>query len=138
MSVGRGMTGGLVAAVVSGAPSTVHTLLAGGDLTESTRAAGTLIVPDDAPPPLQLAAGVATHLALSVGWGGVLGLVLPRRRPVAWGALAGLGIAALDLAGAGRRFRAVEALPTAPQVADHLVFGATVGWWLGRAPVPAG
>ena len=128
----RGVAGGLVAAVVSGLPSTVHTLLRGGDLTESTRAAGTLIVTDDAPPVLQLGAGAAAHVVISVGWGAILGVVLPERRAVAWGAAAGLGIAALDLAGVGRRFRAVDALPTAPQVADHVAFGATVGWWLAR------
>ena len=88
------------------------------------------------PPALHLRAGLATHVGLSLGWGAVLGVLLPSRRTVAWGALAGLGIAMLDLAGVGRRFKAVAALPTAPQVADHLLFGATVGWWLSRGETP--
>jgi hypothetical protein len=44
-----------------------------------------------------------------------------------WGALAGLGIAALDLGLIGRRFPRVRALPQLPQVADHVAYGATVG-----------
>jgi hypothetical protein len=54
------------------------------------------------------------------------------RRGVVAGALAGLGIAALDLGLVGRRFPRVRALPLAPQVADHLVYGMTVGHVLAR------
>ena len=67
------------------------------------------------------------HAALSVGWAEVLAAVLPRRRTAVWGALAGLGIAALDLGLIGRRFPRVRALPQLPQVADHVAYGATVG-----------
>jgi len=49
------------------------------------------------------------------------------------GRLGGLGIAALDLGIAQRRFPAIAALPRAPQVADHVAFGAIVGAVLGRA-----
>ena len=54
-------------------------------------------MPDDAPPAGLAAAGVLTHGAISLGWGVVLAAVLPRRRTVVWGALAGLVIAGLDL-----------------------------------------
>jgi hypothetical protein len=48
------------------------------------------------------------------------------------GALAGLGIAGLDLGLLGRRFPHVRALPLAPQLADHLAFGAIAGVLLAR------
>jgi len=58
--------------------------------------------------------------------------VLPDRRTVALGAAAGLAIAALDLGVIGRRFPRIRALSQAPQVADHLAFGALVGAVVSR------
>lgn len=126
--MGEGLAGGAVAAAVSGAPSTLHALATGRDPLEAARAAGTLVLADDAPPLRLLAAAVPVHLALSLGWGGVLGIALPRRRPVAAGAAAGLAIAALDLGVVGRRFSRIRALTGLPQVADHLAYGAAVGF----------
>jgi hypothetical protein len=51
-----------------------------------------------------------------------------------WGAVAGAAIAALDLGVVGRRVPAIAELPSAPQVADHVVFGAVVGALLTRRP----
>lgn len=112
-----------VAAVLSGVPSTAWTLIDGGDLLASTRAAGQMLLPGAGNGRRALMAGALVHSALSVGWSAVLVAVLPRRRTVAAGAVAGLGIAAVDLAIARARFPAVAALPTAPQVADHVAFG---------------
>ncbi|MBA2331824.1 MAG: hypothetical protein H0V94_03430, partial [Actinobacteria bacterium] len=53
-------------------------------------------------------------------------------RGVARGAAAGLAIAALDLGVAGHRFPRVRALPLAPQILDHLAYGAVVGSVLER------
>src|SRR5439155_1517772 len=78
--------------------------------------------------PALLAAAVPAHLAVSLGWA----FVLPRRAGVAGGALAGLAIAALDLGVLARWFPRVRALPLGPQVADHVVYGAVVGWALRR------
>jgi hypothetical protein len=64
---------------------------------------------------------------VSTVWGTILAVALPRRRTAAWGALAGLLIAALDLGVVARRFPAIRALPTVPQVADHVAFGAIAG-----------
>jgi len=75
---------------------------------------------------------VPAHLLLSVGWALVLAGLLPRGREVATGAVAGIGIAALDLGIVGRRFRRVRALPVLPQLVDHVAFGATVGYVLAR------
>jgi len=117
----------LVAAIVSGAPSTAHALATGRDPLEATRAAGAIVVGEDAPPLAQVAAAVPVHLAVSFFWGGVLERALPRRHGAAWGAVAGLAIAAFDLGVIGRRFPAVRRLPVGPQLADHALFGAVIG-----------
>lgn len=126
-------TASIAAGVLSGAPSTTWTLLTGGDVLASTRAAGTLVPGDREPTLLD---GIVVHSVLSVVWTVVLAVLLPRRgraRTAALGAVAGLGIAVLDLGViAPRRYPAVAALPQAPQYADHAAFGAIVGWCLGR------
>jgi hypothetical protein len=72
------------------------------------------------------------HLALSFGWAWSIALVAPRGREVPFGAVAGLGIAALDLGVIGRRFPRIRTLRPLPQIADHLAFGLIVGWVLMR------
>jgi hypothetical protein len=125
--VHRAVEAGLVAAVVSGFPSTAYALATGRDPLEATYAAGSLLLPrEERPLPLFLAAA-PVHLTLSLGWALVLARVLPSRRAAAWGALAGLGIAALDLGVVGRRVPRVRALPLLPQLADHVLYGATAG-----------
>jgi hypothetical protein len=127
-----GLVAGAVAGALSGVPSTVHAVATGRSLFDAVRAAGTLLVADDAPPGARAAAGVIAHGAISVGWGVVLAAVLPRRRAVVWGALAGLAIAGLDLGVLGRRRAQIRALPVLPQVADHVGYGALVGAVLSR------
>ena len=118
-------------AVLSGAPSTVHAIATGRSPLAAARAAGALLPRRDRRP--GLVAGGLVHLAVSAWWGTAIGLVLPRRRAVAWGAAAGLVIAALDLGIVGRRVPAVRDLPQAGQWADHVAFGATVGWVLSAS-----
>lgn len=131
MPTSRPITETLQAAVVggtlSGAPSTMHAVLTGADPLAAARAAGNIVLPMDAGRGQLLAAGAAAHSVISLFWASVLVQVLPRRRAVAWGALAGLGIAALDLGLLARRFPLIRALPAAPQWADHVAFGALVG-----------
>jgi hypothetical protein len=127
-----GMAAGAVAAVVSGAPSTLWALAAGGEALEPTLAAGSILLPRERRRARLVAAAVPVHLALSIGWALVLAAVLPRGRAVSAGAAAGLGIAAFDLGLLGRLFPRVQALPLAPQVADHALYGATVGFVLDR------
>jgi hypothetical protein len=119
-----------VAAVLSGAPSTLDTLLRRGDLFASSRAAGAIVVGEGRSERVLLAAAVPVHLGLSLGWAAVLARVLPDRREPAWGAVAGLAIAALDLGLIGRRIAPVAALPQPAQWADHAAFGLAVGWVL--------
>jgi hypothetical protein len=123
----RALRGWVVAAVVSGVPSTAHAAATGRDPLAATRAAGSLLVGEDAPPPAQLAAAVPVHLALSWFWATALERALPDRNRVLWGAAGGLAIAALDLGAIGRRRPAIRRLPLAPQLADHALFGAVVG-----------
>jgi hypothetical protein len=115
-----------VAGVVSGAPSTAHSLLTGRSVLAPTRAAGTLL---GGPTVVR---GLAAHAALSLSWGVVLARVLPRGHRARAGLAAGAAIAALDLGLVARRFPAIRALPQAPQWADHLVFGAVLGAFLDR------
>jgi hypothetical protein len=113
-----------VAAVVSGAPSTVHALLTGRSALSAARAAGSLLGR-----PI-LIRGVAAHAAVSLLWTLVLARFLRRRSPgssALEGAAAGVAIAALDLGVVGRAIPSIRSLPTGPQVADHALFGATVG-----------
>ncbi len=126
----RELEAGLWGAALSGAPSTLHALATGRDPLEATRAAGTILRPEeDRTLPLVLAAA-PLHLTLSLGW--AFALERSGARGAVRGALAGLAICALDLGLVGRRFPRIRALPLAPQVADHVAYGAVVGLVLGR------
>ena len=59
-----------LAATGSGVPSTLVALARGDDVLASTRAAGTLLVGEEAARTSQLLAGVAAHLAISTLWTG--------------------------------------------------------------------
>jgi hypothetical protein len=122
-----GLAAGSVAAVLSGAPSTLHALLTDGDLLEGSLAAGTVLLPHERRATRLLPAAAAVHLTLSLGWALVLAAALPPKRTPALGGLAGLAIAALDLGVIGRNYPRIRALPSLPQVADHLAYGVTVG-----------
>jgi len=123
-----GLAAGSIAAVVSGAPSAAHALLSSRNPLEASLTAETLLLlPRERQPGRLLLAAAPVHIALSLAWALLLAVVLPRRRTAAWAAMAGLGIAALDLGLVGRRFPRIRALPQLPQVADHLTYGAAVG-----------
>jgi hypothetical protein len=125
-SVADAVVAGSVAAVVSGVPSTAHALLAGHNPLEASLAAGTLLLAHEQRRARLLAAAMLAHGLLSLGWAGVLALLLPRRRTVAAAPLAGLAIAALDLGVVGRRLPRIRALALLPQVLDHVAYAVTV------------
>ncbi len=125
-----GIAAGLAGAAISGLPSTARALAAGEDPLEATLAAGSMLLPGEPRRGRLVAAAVPVHLALSLGWGLVLARLLPRRRTIASGLIAGLGIAAIDLGLVGRRLPRIRALPLAPQLADHALYGAVVDYVL--------
>lgn len=122
-----GIAAGAVAGVLSGLPSTTHALLTSRQPLDATLAVGSLVLPNEVRRGRLLVAAVPVHLAISVGWGVALAVVLPRRNVIALGAAAGLAVAAIDLALLGRRLPPIRALPTLPQIADHVAFGAIAG-----------
>jgi hypothetical protein len=127
-----GLVAGAFASLPSGIPSTVHALVTGRDPLDTVRAAGRLLAPEGASDARLVASAVVAHGVISLGWGVVLSIVLPRGGGAVWGAAAGLAIAGLDLGVVGRRMPAVRSLPLLPQVADHVAYGAIAGWTLRR------
>lgn len=129
---------GLFAAVFSGVPSTVIGLVRGDDLLASTEAVGEVALAGQGARMTKLLAGTVAHVVISLFWARMLATILRGRRgggaAVAGGAVVGLGIAALDLGVVARAMPAIRALPGGPLVADHVAYGALVGWWLGRSP----
>jgi hypothetical protein len=137
---------GAVAAVLSGAPSTLWALATRADPLEPSLAAGSMVLPRASRRSSLLAAAAGVHVALSLGWAQALAALSGSRRPTPaggalWGSVAGLSIAALDLGLAhvshSGRFTAVRALPLLPQVADHVAYGAVVGVILAHRQDPA-
>ena len=121
---------GALAAVLGGLPSTAHALARRRDPLEATRAAGSILLPHETRTLPLAAAALPIHVGLSLGWA----LVLDRLavRGAGRGAAAGLAIAVVDLGALGRRFPRIRALPLAPQLADHVLYGTIVGTVLAR------
>lgn len=126
----RALVAGAWGALLGGLPSTVHALASGRDPLEATKAAGSILLPRETRTLPLVAAAAPVHLALSFGW--AIALERAGVRGAAGGAAAGLVIAALDLGVVGRRSPRVRELPLAPQLADHLLYGAVVGVVLRR------
>jgi hypothetical protein len=102
-------------------------LARGDDVLDGARAAGAMLLPRERRTAVLLVAAVPVHLALSLGWAGVMAAALPRRAEPAWGVVAGLAIAGLDLSVIGRRIPAIRALPQGRQWADHVAYGLAAG-----------
>jgi hypothetical protein len=118
---------GAAGALLSGVPSTAWTVATGGSVLEGALAAGSILLPRERRTGPLLAAAVAVHAALSLGWAVVMAATLPRRATVPAAVAAALGIAALDLGIIGRRLPRIRALPQGAQWADHVAFGLAVG-----------
>ena len=130
----KGIAAGAIAGVLSGAPSTVHAMLTGGDPLAATEAAGAMLLPKETRRSRLLLAAIPVHAALSLGWGIALAITLPRKGSIPWGAAAGGAIALLDLGAFGGRFPRIRQLPVMPQVMDHIAFGVVVGAVLATDP----
>jgi hypothetical protein len=120
-----------LAALLSGAPSTLHALATGRDPLEAALAAGSIALPRETRRGRLLAAAIPVHLAISLGW--ALALDRASVRGAGRGALAGLAMGAVDLSLAARVLPRIRALPLLPQLADHAAFGAVAGHVLARA-----
>jgi hypothetical protein len=131
-----GLAAGAVAAVLSGAPSTVHALTTGRDPLAATLAAGSILLPREHRRGRLVVAAVPVHLAISLGWGLVLARLLPRRPRLLHGVAAGLAIYAFDMGLGARAFPRVRALPQLPQALDHALYGMTVAAVLRRRTSP--
>jgi hypothetical protein len=125
----------LMAATISGLPSTVYALIrqrslrsAAGYVYDATRAVGTL-----APPGRPgFGRGLVVHLAISMLCGEMLARTLPHDRPVEWGAAAGLVIGVVNVGVIGKSLPAIRALPVVPQLADNVMFGTVFAAALDR------
>ena len=126
-----GLWAAVPAVIFSGAPSTLHAWVRGGDILEAATAAGALVAPR-ASRGWRLVYAVPVHAAISLFWAMVFARLLPRQQTMLFGLVGGAAVAALDLGVIGRRFEAIRSLPTAPQVADHLAFGAIVAAVVAR------
>jgi hypothetical protein len=125
----------VLAAALSGAPSTLHAFINGRSLRsaavyvyDATRAVGTLVPPGRP----GFVRGVVVHLAISMLCGEALARTLPRDHPVEWGAAAGLAIGVVNLGVIGRSFPAIRGLPLVPQLADNVMFGTVFAVTLNR------
>jgi hypothetical protein len=83
------------------------------------------------------AAAMIVHATISFAWAAILILGVPRRRTLFWALMASVLVAVIDLRLiAPLMFPEVANLPFWPQLADHLMwgasFGATLQWRWGR------
>lgn len=128
---------GLVAGMFSGAPSAAWALSRGEDVLASTEAVGATVLRGGGGRLGRLVAGGLAHVAISLLWARVLRRPLQDRPDpagaAAAGALWGAAIAGLDLGLIGRRLPAIRSLEVGPLFADHVAYGAIVGWVLARS-----
>src|SRR4051812_32141674 len=131
----RVIEAGLAGAALSGIPSTLVTLLEGGDVLEAGRAAGKIVLPREERTAVLLAAAVPVHLALSLGWAAVIA-ALPRRTPLT-GLAAGLAGRSRAAAGPGAG-GPLRASGGRARAAGGRPWGLGGGWGAGGGrPTPA-
>jgi hypothetical protein len=127
------LAAGWTAALLSGIPSTVYALATGADATEATRTAGAMLIPASSGLPALFAAAAVAHLTISFFWAAILVAILPRKHVIAWATTAAALIGIFDLRIiAPLFFPQVADLPLGPQMADHLMWGASLGWALAH------
>lgn len=128
---------GLTAALLSGAPSTVVALSRGEDVFASTEAVGAALAPRCRKGWGRVGIGAVAHVLISLFWARVLQGRLRENKDPAGAAIAGAacgaGIALIDIGVIARFLPPIRALPAGPVVADHVAYGAIVGWVLHRA-----
>ncbi|MEN3354678.1 MAG: hypothetical protein V7640_2836 [Betaproteobacteria bacterium] len=119
---------GSTATVLSAIPSTVYSILTGADVLAPTRAAGRMLVSAGATEVELFIAAALVHTAVSFFWAALLIFVLPRKHVTFWSVIAAALIGVLDLRIiAPLFFPEVAALAFWPQMADHVMWGASFG-----------
>lgn len=122
-----GASAAVPAALFSGLPSTLYALVRRRDVSEAAAAAGALVAPWEQRRSRLVVYAIPVHAGISLFWSVALARVLPRRRTLLFALAGGGAIAVLDLRVVGRHLAPIRSLPQAPQVLDHLAFGAVVG-----------
>jgi hypothetical protein len=113
---------GVVAAALSGAPSSVAWAAGRLDALDATRRIGRAFFGRDS-----LVLGGVGHLGVSLLWALAAPALARRRRSLLWGAAYGAAIYAVDFKLiAPRRFPQLAELDSPVQLADHLAYGVTV------------
>lgn len=109
----------------------------GEDIFASTEAVGAVLLPDRRRGWARVAAGAAAHVLISLFWARVLAHVLRDHEDAVGAALAGAGcgagIAFVDIGVIARFLPPIRELRAGPVVADHVAYGAIVGWVLHRS-----
>ena len=119
---------GTAATLLSGLPSTLYALYRHEDVSEATRAAGAMLISPGSSMLELFQAAVVVHIAVSFFWASLLVRFLPRRHVIAAAIAASLAIGVLDLRViAPLLFPAVARLAFWPQMADHAMWGASLG-----------
>jgi hypothetical protein len=119
---------GGAATLFSGIPSTLYAFLRHEDISEATRAAGAMLITPGSSMLELFAAAAVVHGCVSLFWAALLVRVLPRRHVVLWAIAAAVAIGLLDLRViAPALFPEVARLAFWPQMADHVMWGASLG-----------
>jgi hypothetical protein len=122
------LVSGLAATLLSGLPSTLYAIAVREDVSAATRAAGAMLLGPGASFAELFLAAALVHVVVSFFWAAILVSILPRRLTIMWAIVAAVLIGVLDLAViAPVFFPEVAALPFLQQMADHLMWGATLG-----------
>ena len=127
------LAAGWTATLVGGLPSTLYALATGGDPLEATRAAGAMLLPASSGTVELVLAAAVVHVCVSFFWAAVLVRILPRQHVILCSTAAAAIIGLIDLRViAPAFFPEVADLALGPQMADHLMWGASLGWVLAR------
>ena len=122
------LVSGAAATLLSGLPSTLYALYRHEDVSEATRAAGAMLIPPGSSMLELLQAAVVVHVAVSFFWAALLVRFLPNRHVIAAAIAAAIAIGVLDLRViAPLMFPEVARLAFWPQMADHVMWGASLG-----------
>jgi hypothetical protein len=122
------LVAGTAATLLSGLPSTLYALSRNEDISEAMRAAGAMLISPGSSLLELFEAAAVVHVAVSFFWAAPLVCFLPRRHVVLAAIAAALAIGVLDLRViAPLMFPEVARLAFWPQMADHAMWGASLG-----------